>query len=214
MSASKDSLFKALDAYFGVGNPPLFDGQSYQFWVVKMKAYLRGSDFWDVVETGNDPLPLRNNPIVAQMKNHAEESAKKFKALSIIHAAGTETIFTHIMACETGKEAWDRLRDEFSGSEKIKQMHVLNLRREYEMLRMKESESVKEYADRLMMIVNQIRLLGEDLPEKRVVEKVLVSLPEKFEFKISSLEDSKDISQLSLAELVNSLQAVEQKKSL
>ncbi|KAL4388598.1 hypothetical protein GQ457_09G027370 [Hibiscus cannabinus] len=117
------------------------------------------------------------------------------------------------MACETGKEAWDRIRDEFQGSEKTKQMQVLNLRREYGMLRMKESESVKEYADRLMKIVNQIRLFGEDLPEKRVVEKVLVSLPEKFESKIYSLEDSKDISQLSLAELVNSLQAVEQRKA-
>ncbi|KAL4291703.1 hypothetical protein GQ457_14G023770 [Hibiscus cannabinus] len=198
---------------FGVGNPPLFDGQNYQLWAVKMKAYLRGSDLWDVVETGNDPPPIRNNPTVAQMKHHAEECAKKFKALSIIHAAVTETIFTRIMACETGKEAWDRLRDEFQGSEKTKQMQVLNLRREYEMLRMKESESVKEYANRLMKIVNQIRLFGEDLPEKRVVEKVLVSLPEKFESKISSLEDSKDISQLSLAELVNSLQAVEQRKA-
>ncbi|KAL4354255.1 hypothetical protein GQ457_06G039790 [Hibiscus cannabinus] len=198
---------------FGVDNPPLFDGQNYQLWAVKMKAYLRGSDLWDVVETGNDPPPLRNNPTVAQMKHHAEECAKKFKALSIIHAAVTETIFTRIMACETGKEAWDRLRDEFQGSEKTKQMQVLNIRREYEMLRMKESESVKEYADRLMKIVNQIRLFGEDLPEKRVVEKVLVSLPEKFEAKISSLEDSKDISQLSLAELVNSLQAVEQRKA-
>ncbi|KAL4340682.1 hypothetical protein GQ457_08G019310 [Hibiscus cannabinus] len=198
---------------FGVGNPPLFDGQNYQLWAVKMKAYLRDSDLWDVVETRNDPPPLRNNPTVAQMKHHAEECAKKFKALSIIHVAVTETIFTRIMACETGKEAWDRLRDEFQGSEKTKQMQVLNLRREYEMLRMKESESVKEYADRLMKIVNQIRLFGEDLPEKRVVEKVLVSLPEKFEAKISSLEDSKDISQLSLAEFVNSLQAVEQRKA-
>ncbi|KAL4387188.1 hypothetical protein GQ457_09G029600 [Hibiscus cannabinus] len=169
---------------FGVGNPPLFDGQNYQLWAVKMKAYLRGSDLWDVVETGNDPPPLRNNPTVAQMKHHAEECAKKFKALSIIHAAVTETIFTRIMACETGKKAWDRLRDEFQGSEKTKHMQVLNLRREYEMLRMKESESVKEYADRLMKIVNQIRLF-----------------------------DSKDISQLSLAELVNSLQAVEQRKA-
>ncbi|GKV32940.1 hypothetical protein SLEP1_g41503 [Rubroshorea leprosula] len=50
--------------------------------------------------------------------------------------------------------------------------------------------------------------------EKRIVEKVLVSLPEKFEHKISSLEDSKDMTQMTLSELVNALQAVEQRKAI
>ena len=40
--------------------------------------------------------------------------------------------------------------------------------------------------------MNQMRLLGEDFPDSRVVEKVLVSLPEKFEHKICFLEDLKD----------------------
>ncbi|XP_057994944.1 uncharacterized protein LOC131175255 [Hevea brasiliensis] len=198
---------------FGTSSPPVFDGQNYQLWAVKMKTYLRDFDLWEVVETGNGPPPLRANPTVTQLKHYAEESAKKYKSLSIIHAAVTETIFTRIMACDTGKEAWDRSKEEFQGSEKTKQMQVLNLRREYELLKMKESEPVKEYADRLMKIVNQIRLLGEDLPKKRVIKKVLVSLPEKFESKISSLEDSKDLSEISLAELVNSLQVVEQRKA-
>ncbi|XP_021692370.2 uncharacterized protein LOC110673545 [Hevea brasiliensis] len=198
---------------FGTGPPPVFDGQNYQLWAVKMKTYLRGFDLWEVVETENCPPPLRANPTVTQLKHYAEESAKKYKSLSIIHAAVIETIFTRIMACDTSKEAWDRLQEEFQGSEKTKQMQVLNLRREYELLKMKESEPVKEYTDRLMKIVNRIRLLGEDLLEKRVIEKVLVSLPEKFESKISSLEDSKDSFEISLAELVNSLQAVEQRKA-
>jgi len=86
---------------FGSGSPPVFDGQNYQMWAVKMKAFLRGLDLWEVVEIGRDPPPLRNNPIVTQMKHHADECAKKFKFLSLIHTAVTETIFTRIMACET-----------------------------------------------------------------------------------------------------------------
>jgi len=61
--------------------------------------------------------------------------------------------------------------------------------------------------------VNQVRLLGEDFPNSRVVEKVLVSLPEKFKHKICSLEDSKDFSEMSLQELVNALQAMEQRQA-
>ncbi|KAF2308834.1 hypothetical protein GH714_021600 [Hevea brasiliensis] len=142
---------------FGTGPPPVFDGQNYQLWAVKMKTYLRGFDLWEVVETENCPPPLRANPTVTQLKHYVEESAKKYKSLSIIHAAVIETIFTRIMTCDTSKEAWDRLQEEFQGSEKTKQMQVLNLRREYELLKMKESEPVKEYTDRLMKIVNRIR---------------------------------------------------------
>ncbi|XP_057984522.1 uncharacterized protein LOC131169324 [Hevea brasiliensis] len=195
-------------------SPPIFNGENYQIWAMRMKALLKGLDLWEVVETGADPSPLRANSTVTQLKHYAEESAKKFKVLSYIHSAVSESIFTRIMACETGKEAWDRLREEFQGSENTRQMQVLNLRRTFEALKMKETENVKEYSDKVIKVVNQIRVLGEDLPDKRVVEKILVSLPERFEAKISSLKDSKDVYQISLAELVNALQATEQRRSL
>ncbi|KAA3483479.1 Integrase, catalytic core [Gossypium australe] len=76
---------------------------------------------------------------------------------------------------------------------------------------MKESETIKQYSDRIMAIVNNIRLLGEDFNESRVVEKVITTLPEKFESKISSLEDSRELSTISLSKLVNSLYALEQR---
>ena len=47
---------------------------------------------------------------------------------------------------------------------------------------------MKEYIDRAMKVVNQIRLLGEDLPERRVVEKVMVTLLERFEAQILHLK--------------------------
>lgn len=41
----------------------------------------------------------------------------------------------------------------------------------------------------------------------RVVEKVLVTIPERFKSKISSLEESKDLSIVSVEELICVLQA-------
>ncbi|XP_016730564.1 uncharacterized protein [Gossypium hirsutum] len=64
-----------------------------------------------------------------------------------------------------------------------------------------------------MATVNSIRLLEEDFSESRVVEKVITTLLEKFESKISSLEDSRDLSAISLSELINSLYALEQMKA-
>ena len=63
-------------------------------------------------------------------------------------------------------------------------------------------------------MVNKIRLLRQDLPDRRIVEKVLVSLLERFEAKISSLEDSRDLTKISLTVLMNSLQTQEQRRML
>ncbi|KAL6318455.1 hypothetical protein AAG906_041222 [Vitis piasezkii] len=114
----------------------------------------------------------------------------------------------------TTKEAWDKLKLEYQGSDRTKQMQVLNLKRDFESLTMQEDETITKYSDRIALIVNKIRSLGEEFPDARIVEKVLVTLPERFESKISSLEESRDLSQISLAELMNALQAQEQRRAL
>jgi len=134
---------------------------------------------------------------------------RKTKAKTCIYSIVSDIVFTRIMSCETTKEAWNTLQEAFQGNERTRQMQVLNLRREFEMLRMKEAETIKEYFDRLLAVVNKIRLLREDLPDRKIIEKVLVSLPKRFEAKISSLEDSRDLTMISLTELMKSLQIQE-----
>ncbi|XP_071939100.1 uncharacterized protein [Coffea arabica] len=114
--------------------------------------------------------------------------------MTCIHSATSDAIFTKIMACETAKEAWDALKVDFQGNDTTRQMQILNLRREFELLRMKDTENIKEYSIRLLDVVNKIRLIGEQLRDSRVIEKILACLPDRFEAKISSLEDSRDLS--------------------
>ena len=77
---------------------------------------------------------------------------------------------------------------------------------------MKESETIKDHSDRLLSIVNKVRLLGTDFSDSRIVQKIFITVPEKFETTISSLENSKDVSSITLAELLNALQAQEQRR--
>jgi len=91
---------------------------------------------------------------------------------------------------------------------------VLNLKRDFEELNMQEDKTIFKYSDRISLIINNIRLLGEDFPNNRIVEKVLVTLPKRFESKISSLEESKDLSKISLGELISVLQAQEQQRTI
>jgi len=79
---------------------------------------------------------------------------------------------------------------------------------------MKESKFFKEFSDRLMKIVSEMLVLVGTLEDRRVVEKVLVGLPSRFETKICSIEDSKDINTLFVTELVNFLSIVEQRHKM
>ncbi|KAF2297899.1 hypothetical protein GH714_004897 [Hevea brasiliensis] len=66
------------------------------------------------------------------------------------------------MACETTKEAWDKIKEEFQGTEKTKQMKLLTLKIEYENLMMKETESIKDYTSRLMEVQKRSAKTIED----------------------------------------------------
>ncbi|KAJ8772428.1 hypothetical protein K2173_027605 [Erythroxylum novogranatense] len=78
--------------------------------------------------------------------------------------------------------------------------------------KMKESETIKDYSDRLIAIANNIRFLGFNFDDSRIVQKILVTIPERFEATISSLENSKDLAKISLAEFLSALQTQEQRR--
>ncbi|KAH1107112.1 hypothetical protein J1N35_010880 [Gossypium stocksii] len=115
------------------------------------------------------------------------------------------------MSFQTAKEVWDYFKEEYEGDKRIRGIQVLNLIREFELQRMKELETIKEYSNRLFEIVNKVRLLGTKLLEFRIVEKILVTMLERYEASITTLENTKDLSKISLAELINALPAQEQR---
>ncbi|KAA8519315.1 hypothetical protein F0562_013571 [Nyssa sinensis] len=77
---------------------------------------------------------------------------------------------------------------------------------------MKDFETIKDYSDRLLSIANKVRLLGSGFTDSRIVEKILVTVPERYEATITTLENTKDLSKISSAELLNALQAPEQRR--
>lgn len=96
---------------------------------------------------------------------------------------------------------------------KVETYRILNLGKKCETLKM-EFEYVKEFIDWLLKVVNQIRVLGEELKDQRIVEKVLQSLSEKFESKIYFLKESQNLSEINILELINVFQATAQKRQI
>ncbi|XP_016570866.1 uncharacterized protein LOC107868721 [Capsicum annuum] len=114
------------------------------------------------------------------------------------------------MSLQSAKEIWDYLKTEYEGDERIRGMKVMNLVREFELQRMKECETIKEYSDGLLNLANCIRLLGSTFNDSRIVKKILVTVLERFEATIKTLENTKDLSKITLAEHLSVFQAQEQ----
>ena len=70
---------------------------------------------------------------------------------------------------------------------------------------MTEDESVSDYNKRVLKIANESLLLGEKIPDSKIVRKVLRSLPRKFDMKVTAIEEAHDITTLKLDELFGSL---------
>ncbi|KAG6521478.1 hypothetical protein ZIOFF_018599 [Zingiber officinale] len=197
---------------FSSTTPPVFDGENYQAWAVKMSAFMEGSDLWEVVKDDYEVTPLTDNPTINHIQFHKESITRKAKAKSCLYAAVSPFIFNRIMKFPTAKDIWNFLKIEYEGDEKISGMKALNLMREFKRQQMKDNEVVKDFSDRLINLANRIRVLGTDMKDDRIVQKILVSLLERFEATIASLENTKDMSDIRLAELLSALEAQEQRR--
>ncbi|GJT82884.1 retrovirus-related pol polyprotein from transposon TNT 1-94 [Tanacetum coccineum] len=77
------------------------------------------------------------------------------------------------------------------------------------MLEMKMGEP--DYFGRAMVTENNMRNCGEDMDDVKIVEKILRTLRENFNFVVCSIEESKDIDKLTVDELQSSLLVHKQK---
>ena len=71
---------------------------------------------------------------------------------------------------------------------------------------MSEDESFDFFYSKLNEVVIDKFNLGEKTEDSKVVRKILQSLPESFHAKVMAIEESKNIDEIKVQELVGSLQ--------
>ncbi|KAL0393227.1 UNVERIFIED_CONTAM: putative mitochondrial protein [Sesamum radiatum] len=192
---------------------PIFSGQNYDYWAIKMKTYFQSQKLWEIVEEGVT-LPEESSTSSSAEKGKLEnKKAKDSEALYYIQTAVADHIFPRISIATSAKEAWSILQKEYQGSAKVRIIKLQTLRRDFENMKMKDSETIDEYYTKVRELVNQLKAYGEDIPEKRIVEKLLISVTEKYDPIVTTIEETKDITTLTVTELVGSLEAYEKRRS-
>ena len=131
------------------------------------------------------------------------------KAMNAILSGLTETIFVKVMHCETGKAIQDKLNNIYDGDDKVKGEKLQTYRGQFENLKMKEEENIAAFFLQGDEIVNIIRGLGERIEESVIVQKILRSLPMRFDSKISAIEERSDLDTMIVDELHGTLTAYE-----
>ena len=77
---------------------------------------------------------------------------------------------------------------------------------------MHNDESIANYFLHIDEIVNRMKILGEEIKEVSLVEKVLRSLSSKFESKVSAIEEQHDLQSITMSQLHEILTAFEMRK--
>ncbi|GLT83727.1 hypothetical protein SLE2022_019990 [Rubroshorea leprosula] len=119
-----------------LSNPPLFTGENYNIWAIKMKTFLKRQWYLGLNREWFNPPRLLNNPTVAQLKSRSEFVEKAYKALSYMHSGLVDSIFPRLMSVETAQMAWKILKDKFKVVTRVKGNNVVSLKRQFEMLKM------------------------------------------------------------------------------
>ena len=130
-------------------------------------------------------------------------------ALNALFNVVTNKDFKKISFTETTEEVWTILQTTYEGTKAVKDSKLQRLTMSFEEIKMEEDELFNEFYAKLKDIVNSAFNLEETIPEPKVVWKVLRSLPEKFQSKITAFKESKDINKIPLTELVGNLQTYE-----
>ena len=79
----------------------------------------------------------------------------------------------------------------------------------FEELKMGDNESFDSFYGKLNEIVIAKLNLGENIEDAKVVRKISRSLPESFRAKVIAIEESKDLDEIKIQELIGSLQTYE-----
>ncbi|GAU25674.1 hypothetical protein TSUD_266010 [Trifolium subterraneum] len=161
------------------------------------------------VNTVLDPLPA--NATEQQIITFREAQKKDSKTLFLIHQCVDSKVFEKIADATTSKDAWDILQKSYGGDAKVKKVKLQALKRQFELLEMKNDEAIADYFTRVETLTNQMKNCGSTLSEEEMVEKVLRTLTHKFDHIVVTIEQTKDMSEIKMEDLQSTLEAHELK---
>ncbi|GKA36125.1 zf-CCHC domain-containing protein [Tanacetum coccineum] len=199
--------------------PPLFESDSFIYWKNRFETYVKSKDLdlWHVITNG-DFQPIIQNPktkldevvpFEKQTDDLKRRLAKNNEAKMVIYNALPRKEYERIFMCNTAKEIWKTLLITHQGNSQVKDNKIDLLVQQYEQFVISEDESIDSAFARFNTIITSLKALDEGYSSKNYVRKFLRALHPKWRAKVTAIEESKDLTSLSLDELIGNLKVHE-----
>ncbi|GJR57285.1 retrovirus-related pol polyprotein from transposon TNT 1-94 [Tanacetum coccineum] len=175
--------------------PPLFESDSFIYWKNRFDTYVKSKDLdlWHVITNG-DFQPIIQNPEtkldeVVPFENQTDDLKRR---LAKNNEAKMKTLLiTH------------------QDNNQVKDNKIDLLVQQYEQFVISEDESIDSAFARFNTIITSLKALDEGYSSKNYVRKFLRALHPKWRAKVTAIEESKDLTSLSLDELIGNLKVHE-----
>ncbi|GKB04132.1 hypothetical protein Tco_0832275 [Tanacetum coccineum] len=195
--------------------PPLFESDGFIYWKNRFETYVKSKDLdlWHIITYG-DFHPVQNNPetkkdqIVPFDKQNDDlkkKLSKNNEAKMVIYNALPRKEYKRIFMCKTTKEIWDTLLITHQSNSQVKDNKIDPLVQQYEQFIIPKDESIDNRFTRFNIIITNLKALDEGFSSKNYVKKILRALHPKWCIKVTAIEESKDLTSLSLDELIRNL---------
>ncbi|KAK1417930.1 hypothetical protein QVD17_27066 [Tagetes erecta] len=167
---------------------------NYTTWSIRMRVILNVHDVWDTVEPGS------------------ADSKKNNTAMAVLFQAIPESLLLQIGNLKTMKEMWDAIKTRHLGADRVKEARLQTLMNEFEGLKMKEHETIDDFASKLSGIASKAASLGEIIEQSKLVKKFLSGLPRKrFIQIVASIEQTVDLKKIGFEDIIGRLKAYEER---
>ncbi|PNY02868.1 retrovirus-related Pol polyprotein from transposon TNT 1-94 [Trifolium pratense] len=120
----------------------------YDHWAMLMENLLRSKELWTQIEHGIVVAPA--NPTAEHTRLANESNIRDLKVKNYLFQAIDRTILETILERNTARDIWESMRRKYQRSTRVKRAQLQTLRREFEVLTMKDNESVEEYFARTL----------------------------------------------------------------
>ncbi|GJR11251.1 hypothetical protein Tco_0793903 [Tanacetum coccineum] len=117
----------------------------------------------------------------------------------VIYNALLRKEYERIFMCKTAKEIWDTLLITHQGNSQVKDNKIDLLVQQLEQFTILEEESIDNDFARFN---TSLKAIDEGFSSKNYVRKFLRELHPKWRAKVMAIEESKDLTSLSLDELI------------
>nr|GEU99589.1 zf-CCHC domain-containing protein/UBN2 domain-containing protein [Tanacetum cinerariifolium] len=127
----------------------------------------------------------------------------------VIYNALPRKEYERIFMCKTAKEIWHTLLITHQGNSQVKDNKIDLLVQQYEQFTILEEESIDNAFTRFNTIITSLKARDEGFSSKNYVMNFLRAPHPKWRAKVMAIEESKDLTSLSLDELIGNLKVYE-----